>query len=64
MASVRFSGPNNDTLFTTCCGSAIRDCEENCPRCGEEVPGNKQERWATAMQTLPHHPGCSDGLPR
>ena len=36
MATVRFSGPNNSTTFTTCCGTAVF-AEKYCPSCGEEV---------------------------
>jgi ribosomal protein S27AE len=57
MASVRFSGPNNSTFFTTCCGMAITDYEKKCPKCGEGVPGNHRQRWITAMRTLPRQPG-------
>lgn len=50
MASVRFSGPNNSTLFTTCCEVAICDDQGECPRCKKEVvPLDKRERWNTAM---------------
>ncbi len=37
MPSVRLSGPNNSTMFTTCCSSAINDYQSLCPRCGEPV---------------------------
>ncbi len=60
MASVRFSGPDNSTFFTTCCGTAITDDEKNCPSCGEEVPGNHRQRWVAAMRTLPRHPSYSN----
>ncbi len=36
MSGVRFSGPNNSTTFTTCCGSAVIE-EKCCPSCGEDV---------------------------
>ena len=36
---VRLSGPNNSTLFTTCCGVAITDRECNCPACGDLIIG-------------------------
>ena len=49
MASVRFSGPNNSTLFTTCCECAICDDQRNCPVCGEEVPYDSRERHNIAM---------------
>lgn len=37
MSRVRFSGPNNSTFFTTCCGCAINDYQERCPVCREQV---------------------------
>ena len=49
MARVRFSGPTNSTLFTTCCGCAICDDQSKCPCCGEEVPYTPRQRWDMAM---------------
>lgn len=49
MPGVQFSGPNNSTLFTTCCGVAICDDERRCPVCQQEVPGDRQSRWEEAM---------------
>lgn len=53
MPTVRFSGPNNSTFFTTCCGVAICDDQAMCPVCGEEItPRSHRGRWEVAMQTL------------
>lgn len=52
MPTVRFSGPNNSTLFTTCCGSAVID-ERNCPSCGLVIsPRSHRARWDAAMGPL------------
>lgn len=37
MSSVRYSGPTNSTLFTTCCGAAILDHQQQCPACKRDV---------------------------
>ena len=37
MSSVRYSGPTNSTFFTTCCGTAICDEQQKCPRCKADV---------------------------
>ena len=50
MARVRLSSHTNSTLFTTCCGVAISNDDDACPRCGEEVfPISARERWDYAM---------------
>ena len=52
MSTVRFSGPTNSTMFTTCCGVAVCDDQANCPDCGEEViPRSSRGRWDEAMRT-------------
>lgn len=49
MPTVRLSGPNNSTLFTTCCEVAICDDQANCPVCKEEItPRSRQDRWEAA----------------
>lgn len=49
MATVFLDGPNNSTLFTTCCDVAILDHQGNCPQCGQDVqPKTRTERWETA----------------
>lgn len=48
MPTVKLSGPNNSTLFTTCYGCAICDDQRCCPGCGEEVtPTSESKDWAT-----------------
>lgn len=39
---VRLSGPNNSTMFTECCGTAICNDQGDCPQCGRKVYGH----WA------------------
>ncbi|MER9769009.1 hypothetical protein NKJ09_23425 [Mesorhizobium sp. M0189] len=49
MATVFLDGPNNSTLFTTCCETAITDEENVCPRCRQDVePTGRTARWETA----------------
>jgi len=49
VVGVKLSGPNNSTFFTECCGTAVLDYEEKCPRCNELVIGHdaetNPERW-------------------
>ena len=53
MATVRYDSRTNSTLFTTCCGSAIRRDQEACPSCGGEiVPRGYRERHDVAMRDL------------
>ncbi len=37
MSGVYHCSPTNSTNFTTCCGVAITDPEQRCPRCKEYV---------------------------
>ena len=37
MPSVMLSGPNNSTMFTTCCETAILETQRCCPRCKKPV---------------------------
>lgn len=30
---LHYSGPNNSQLFTNCCGTAIGEFSEACPKC-------------------------------
>jgi len=49
MSTVFLDGPNNSTLFTTCCEVAITDREGCCPYCGQDVePKGAGARWSTA----------------
>lgn len=32
MPTVKLDNPNNSTMFTTCCGCAICDDQNHCPR--------------------------------
>lgn len=49
MPTVRLSGPNNSTLFTTCCDVAITDREECCPKCKAVIwPRSRDARWEAA----------------
>ena len=49
MPTVRLSGPNNSTMFTTCCGLAICDDQANCPGCKKEIwPRSGRDRWEAA----------------
>lgn len=49
MATVFLDGPNNSTLFTTCCEVAILDHQNLCPRCRQEVvPEGRSARWEAA----------------
>ena len=53
MPTVRFSGPNNSTFFTTCCSVAICEGERDCPVCGVAVePYEHRYRWEVAMKAL------------
>ena len=53
MPTVEFSGPNNSTFFTTCCGTAICDDESRCRTCKKEIiPRSHRGRWEVAMRTL------------
>ena len=49
MAKVHFSGLNNSTPFTDCCGVAAID-EKNCPECGEEIDSAPENRFKQCMQ--------------
>jgi len=47
----------NSTLFTQCCGAAIRDTEGSCPSCGKNVVGHDlpmvervKRRWRSATR--------------
>lgn len=49
--TLHFSGPNNSTLFSDCCGSAVCDSESRCPSCGREVrPQTPRGRFTEAMR--------------
>lgn len=49
MATVYLSSTENSTMFTTCCRTAIRDDQGECPRCGEAVtPLGARARWEAA----------------
>lgn len=49
MATVFLDGPNNSTLFTTCCEVAILDHQNLCPRCHQDVvPSGGPARWNAA----------------
>jgi hypothetical protein len=49
MSTVFLCGPNNSTMFTTCCEVAICDDQSLCPRCRQEVlPRSRNERWERA----------------
>jgi hypothetical protein len=37
MSGVYYSSPTNSTFFTTCCGTAICDNQQKCPRCKSDV---------------------------
>ena len=60
MSNVKSLEPHgiNSTMFTTCCDSAIRDQEANCPSCGTPVIGHDAEsdhergriRWRSATE--------------
>ena len=46
---VHFTGPNNSTMFSDCCGSAVLQNEYKCPSCGATVvPRNYSSRWRAA----------------
>ena len=50
MPSVRLCSPTNSTMFTTCCGIAIRDDQELCPECRAEItPRSGADRWEAAF---------------
>jgi hypothetical protein len=51
MAGVRYSGPNNSTLFSTCCDAAVCDDQACCPVCGEEIePKDARSRHDKALR--------------
>ena len=52
MSGVSFCCHTNSTLFTDCCGVAICDDQSRCPKCGEEVPYSRVERWDMAMTRI------------
>lgn len=37
MPRIHLSGPCNSTMFTDCCGCAIRDIEARCPSCKQFI---------------------------
>ncbi len=53
MATVFLSGPNNSTMFTTCCEVAITDEQNRCPYCSQEVtPEGHSARWEVAYRPI------------
>ena len=49
MATVFLCGPNNSTMFTTCCEAAVCDSQNKCPACNQSVePHGERARWDVA----------------
>lgn len=64
MATVFLDGPNNSTMFTTCCEVAVCDDQNSCPRCRQDVePKGGRARWEVAYGRIRRGGGYGNWYP-
>lgn len=64
MATVFLDGPNNSTMFTTCCEVAICGDQNKCPYCKQDVePKGDRSRWEVAYGRIRRGAGYGNWYP-